>query len=142
VGDPTQQEHDFEPGIATSGLFWTIPISPSAVSISPATGTARFTMQNVPVRDFFNFFNAISDNPSPPPVASHVSFDVRWQGGGPRQKVSDSTFDFGGEYTPGPVSISFTAAEDGGGVVYRSIADRQTTIGGGVGHERNGVFFP
>jgi hypothetical protein len=99
-------------------------------------------MQNVPVRDFFNFFNAIEKTPNPPPAPSHVSFDVRWQGGGPRQKVSDTSFDFGGEFVPGPVSISFTATDDGSGIVYTSLVSGQNTVSGGVGHERNGVYFP
>ena len=142
MGDPTQQLHDFEPGIASSGLFWTIPISPSAISISPSTGTARFRAANVPVSDFFNFFNAISDHPDPRPVPSHVTFDVRWLGGGDHTKVTDQTFDFAGEFVTGPAAITFTASHDGSNVVYSSVADGQKTISAGVGRERNGVFFP
>jgi len=37
VGDPSVQQHDWEPGIAPSGLFWTIPIDPSAIHVDPAS---------------------------------------------------------------------------------------------------------
>jgi hypothetical protein len=37
--------------------------------------------------------------------------------------------------------ITFTAWNDGTGVVYTSNPDGQTSDGAGVGHERNGVFF-
>ena len=101
------------------------------------------------VPDFGNFFNAISPNPSPPPIPSHVSFDVRWAGGEERRRVRDETFGFTGKYVAGEATIDFTATGDGSGVVYRSDATGQynpTPAQGGagspaVGHERNGSFF-
>jgi hypothetical protein len=74
-------------------------------------------------------------------VPGHVSFDVRWLGGGPRSHISDAAFGFTGDYVAGDVRIAFTARDDGTGVVYRSDPAGQTTISGGVGRERNGVFF-
>jgi hypothetical protein len=93
------------------------------------------------VPDFHDFFNAISPSPDPAPVSSHVSFEVTWHGGGDRQRIRDADFGFTGDYVPGDVTIAFVASNDGTGVTYRSVADGQTTVGGGVGHERNGVFF-
>ncbi len=133
--------HDFEPGIAASGLFWTIAVPPSAIDVSPGSGRARFHMEDVAIPDFGNFFNAISPTPDPAPIPSHVSFDARWHGRGERQKIHDTTFGFGGEYVSGETSISFTVSNDGSGVTYQSVADGQTTVGAGVGTERNGVFF-
>ena len=46
-------------------------------------------MDNIPVPDFHDFFNAISPSPDPAPAASHVSFDVRWHGGGKRLKLRE-----------------------------------------------------
>jgi hypothetical protein len=150
VGDLTQQVHDFEPGIAPSGLFWTIPIASSAISVDPGIGQARLHADNVAVTDFHNALIAIGLQPPPPePLPSHVSFDVRWSGGGHRQKIRDQTFGFTGQYVAGPSTISFTASNDGGGVIYSSDPGGQynpTVDEGGaglaaVGHERNGVFF-
>jgi hypothetical protein len=77
----------------------------------------------------------------PAPVASHVSFDVQWRGGGQRQKIRDTIFDFAGDFVSGDASIAFTASNDGTGVTYASVAGGQQTVSAGVGHERNGVFF-
>ena len=38
MADPTYQVHDWEPGIADSGLFWTIPMSPGSIKADPSTG--------------------------------------------------------------------------------------------------------
>jgi hypothetical protein len=140
VSDPTtEQVHDFEPGIAPSGLFWTIPVASGAVDASPGSGRARFGLTELALDDYHDFFTAIS--PDPPEVPSHVSFEVTWHGGGDRTKLPDPDFGFTGNYVGGDASISFTAWNDGAGVIYTSDPGGQATIGAGVGHERNGVFF-
>ena len=100
--------------------------------------------------DYHDGFNALGlRDPPIPPVPSHVSFDVRWAGGGDPQRIHDDTYLFRGEFVPGPTTISFTAFNDRGGVIYRSDHRGQynpTVEEGGaglpaVGFERNGVFF-
>jgi hypothetical protein len=142
VGDlqGSTQEHDFEPGIAPSGLFWTIAVPPEAVELSPGSGEARFEMEDVAVPDLHDFFNSVSPTPNPGPVPSHVSFEVQWLGGGERQKIRDGTFGFVGHFVSGEAHIEFSVSNDGGGE-WSSIADGQTTVSAGVGHERNGRFF-
>jgi hypothetical protein len=148
VGDPTHQQHDWEPGIAPSGLFWTIPISRSSIQVEPGTGEARLRAADVPVTDYHDFFNAIGGG-GPAPLPSHVSFDVRWAGHGERRKIRDDTFGFVGHFVTGACTVRFSASDDGGGVIYTSDPDGQynpTPAQGGagapaVGHERNGVFF-
>ena len=135
------QVHDFEPGIADSGLFWTVPISDSQISANPGAGRGRYQATDMALSDHHDFFNSISPSPPIPAVASHVSFDVRWAGGGTRTRVDDSTYQFGGDFVDGPISIEFTAKQDNSPVVYRSRPTGQTIVGGGLGHERNGRFF-
>ncbi len=139
MGDPTGQVHDFEPSILPSGLFWTVPISRSAISSQPARGRARFAESDMAVPDFHDFGNAVS--PSPTSVPGHVTFDVRWTRAGAVQKISDATFGFAGQFIPSSATIRFAVSDDGTGVVYKSDDAGQVTIGGGVGKERNGVFF-
>jgi hypothetical protein len=141
VGDLTKQVHDFEPGIAPSGLFWTEPVSRTAIDVDAEDGTARLRASNLAVPDFSNFFNAISPSPSPAPIPSHVSFDVRWQGGGTRTTIRDTVFGFSGGFVEGPATIDFSVSNDGSGVTYTSDAANQKTVLVGVGHERNGRFF-
>jgi hypothetical protein len=131
--------HDFEPGIKPSGLFWTIPVSDSAIDVDPGAGRARLRAANLAVPDFGNFGNAIS--PSPTSVPGHASFDVRWDGSGSPTRIRDTTFDFAGRFIGGNATIRFVVADDGSGVVYTSDAAGQTTVSAGVGRERNGIFF-
>jgi hypothetical protein len=137
VGD--SQVHDFEPGIAPSGLFWTVPVPKSAVEASPGAGNARFHLQSFAVDDYHDFFNAISPSPTSQPAI--VSFDVRWTGARPKTKLHDTTFGFEGDFIAGTATIAFTAQDVGSNVVYTSDPAGQTTAGSGVGHERNGIFF-
>jgi hypothetical protein len=139
VGDPSGQVHDFEPGILQSGLFWTIPISPLALDAAPGKGSARFRAHQLAVPDYHDFFNALS--PAPASRPGHVSFDVRWTGNTPRTKIRDEVFGFRGHFIAGDARISFSVHDDGSDVVYQSDPNGQRTVGAGVGHEHNGVFF-
>jgi hypothetical protein len=140
VGDPKQQLHDFEPGIAPSGLFWTRPISPAATHVDLDTGKARFHGR-IALHDYGNFFNAIARKPNPPPKPSHVTFDVRWLGDSDHKQIRNPTYGFSGEFVDGQATIEFSASNDGSPVVYRSVAKGQKTLYAGVGRERNGIFF-
>ena len=141
MGDPFSQLHDWEPGILPSGLFWTIPVSPSAIYANPTTGAALLRLNSLAVPDFGNFFNAISPTPDPPPVPSHVSFEVMWPGRGDVMEPDDDTFDFAGRFVISEATIAFSASHDGSDTVYRSNPDGQYNLGdAGVGRERNGIF--
>ena len=146
MADPTYQVHDWEPGIADSGLFWTIPISPGSIKADPVTGHARFRVEALKIGDYHDFFNAIGGGT---PVPSRVSFDVVWSGGGSPVHLRDEAFTFEGDYVPGPATISFVASDDKSGVSYRSDPGGQYNptldeFGAGdpaVGREQNGAFF-
>jgi hypothetical protein len=146
VADPTHQVHDWEPGIADSGLFWTTPISPGSIKADPSSGRARFRVEALKIGDYHDFFNAVGGGT---PIPSRVSFDVLWAGGGTPVDLRDETFAFEGRLVPGPARISFIAADDRSGVTYRSVAEGQynpTLEQGGagdpaVGTERNGRYF-
>jgi len=146
VADPTHQVHDWEPGIADSGLFWTIPISPGSIKADPARGWARFRVEALKIGDYHDFFNAVNGGT---PIPSRVSFDAVWEGGGSAVDLRNETFRFEGHYVPGPARIDFIASNDHTGVSYRSVAEGQynpTLEQGGagdpaVGTERNGRYF-
>ena len=146
MADPTYQVHDWEPGIANSGLFWTIPISPGAIKADPTSGRARFRVEALKIGDYHDFFSAVGGGT---PIPSRVSFDVVWDGGGSPVQLRDETFTFEGSYVPGPARISFVAANDKSGVRYTSAAEGQynpTLEHGGagdpaVGTEQNGKYF-
>ncbi len=85
----------------------------------------------------------------PAPLPARADFEVSWHGGGDRVPVRDPDFGLVGDYVTGPATISFTAQNDHGDVVYRSDSDGQYNpgpeeFGAGspaVGSEQNGVFF-
>ena len=89
--------------------------------------------------DFHDFLNAVS--PSPKTQPGHVTFDVRWDGDGRRRHIRDGAFRFVGDYRPVRAHINFRVSDDNSPVVYTSDPHGQTTVSGGIGHERNGVFF-
>ncbi len=140
MGDPSHQVHDWEPGIRPSGLFWTIPITPSAITVNPITGTATLKATDLAVPDYGNFFNAISPAPDPAPAPSHVSFEVTWPGHGEVSEIDDDGFDFSGRYIVSDATIAFTARKDGADFTYQSNPGGQISFDAGVGRERNGIF--
>jgi hypothetical protein len=148
VGNPDFQEHDFEPGIAPNGLFWTIAVQKGSVEADHGHGHARLRGDSVAITDYHDIVNAIFGG-GPTPLPSHVSFDVRWKGHGRPQRIRDATFGFVGDYVAGPATITFVAKDDAGNVLFRSDPHGQynpTPDQGGagspaVGRERNGVFF-
>ena len=139
MSGPGDQLHDFEPGIAPSGLFWTIPIDGGAVDASPGRGRARYRLEDFALNDFHDFFTAIS--PSPPDVPSHVSFEVTWSGGNDHQRVADTTFDFTGTFVTSDATDRLHRVERRHGRGLHLKPGRPDYDGAGVGHERNGVFF-
>jgi hypothetical protein len=125
--------------VEESGLFWTMAMSQRHFEARPGKGHARFHARDLPLEDFTDFVSSITPGASGKP--GHVSFDVHWAGGGMRTRVRDATFDFAGDYVAGPITIDFETMDDGTGVTYTSDPTGQITVGGGVGHERNGRFF-
>jgi hypothetical protein len=101
---------------------------------------ARMQAHQLAMPDFHDFLNAVS--PSPTTKHGHVSFDVRWRGHEhDRKRIRDKTFGFVGEYVPTEGHIDFRVSDDESSVIYTSQPHGQTTVSGGIGHERNGVFF-
>ena len=96
-------------------------------------------MDGLSVPDYHDFLNAVS--PSPTSVPGHASFDVGWARGGAVTPIHDATFGFSGRFVPSVATIRFAVSDDGSGVVYSSDDSAQVTVSGGVGYERNGVFF-
>jgi hypothetical protein len=142
VGDfsDSVQVHDFEPGIAPSGLFWTVPVAPVFVDARPETGRARMSAVHQAVGDYHDFASSIAPNPTS--IPSHVSYTVRWGGAtGAPIEVRDDTFGFAGTFVPADATIHFIARNDTSRVVYRSRPGAQVTVSGGVGRERNGIFL-
>jgi hypothetical protein len=134
----TSQVHDFNPGIASSGLFWTTALPQSAISVQPGAGSARLHVEHLGLGDYHDIVNSLTRGPFDPAKAS---FDVRWQGGGSRQVARDPDNAFVYANVQGPASIAWSATNLATGFSFTSSPDGQDTEYAAVGKERNGIFF-
>lgn len=130
--------NDFNPGIEPSGLFWTSPVDEDTVEVSPGSGRARFTVEELETRDFHNIVNAISGGPSDP---AEVSFDMRWSGNGRHVVQTDgSTFTY--DSFINTATVEWSGVNKATGMRFRSDpASTSQTKFAAVGFERNGRFF-
>jgi hypothetical protein len=133
--------HDFNPGIATSGLFWTVALPAGSVEVNPGSGRASMSAANVAVSDFFTIPNSLLHGAIAPPVPATVSFAVHWGGAGKRVKLRDPVNGFTGEFVENAASMTWSASSLG--LSYQSgVEDSSVSVFAEVGSERNGVFFP
>ena len=138
------QAHDYTPGIAPSGLFWTVRVPDEAFTKNDAAGTARMVLTDFPVVDSYQIFSGTED-------PATVSFDITWtQTGAPRHLRPGSSDpldptnlagEFKDAYATGTFAgNSFTAF--GSGVPFSFSGVATTEFGWGeMGSEQNGSFL-
>jgi hypothetical protein len=136
------QVHDFDPGISPypAGLFWTIPLSASSVSINMGAGRAAMAASDLVIRDFFNIPNALFRLQSPASVSATVSFEITWNGPvTDRVEVNDPATGFAAEFFHNQAASVWTATNQSG---FSFVANPSTTsVFAELGQLRNGVFF-
>lgn len=147
VQSDTVQIHDFEPGIAPSGLFWTVPFPADQVSIDLGSGTASYEATNWAINDYTNFGNAIGDATPPIPVIpAMVSFKVNWTANGKPTQLPNKatpTTGFAGLFINSSAQVWWSAEEPT--AAFRFVSDPAAsswTISGVIGKEQNGRFYP
>jgi hypothetical protein len=130
--------HDFNPGILPSGLFWVVQLPRDAFRVSDDGRRTTLAAEDVCVLDSFQFLG-------PNSVAASVSFTVRWQATGPRQRRGRGTAvpptdpaAFLGRFAPAHATGSFSGSEVGFGFTGRGTTDGTFAE---LGPERNGVFL-
>jgi hypothetical protein len=133
----TNQVHDFNPGIARSGLFWTIRIPDESVAIDLEDATASMKLSGVELRDFFNIPNSLMRGKS---IDADVSFHIRWSGVKKRVHLHDKQNTFDAHVIEDTATMEWSAEERGFKFV-SDPANTSTTVFAEIGRERNGVFF-
>jgi hypothetical protein len=78
--------HDFNGGIAPSGLFWTLRVPDSALKISKNGKSATLHVANIDVVDDLQIFGGGN-------IPSTVSFDMTWTSVGPRHHYKPGSTD-------------------------------------------------
>ena len=133
----TSQVHDFNPGIAPSGLFWTTPIDADSVRVEVEDGSASLHLAQQDVEDYGNVVNALKDGPS---VPATVSLDASWGNAADSDlqvSVRNGKQGFRGEYVRDTATLVWSASEAG----FAFQSDPLASGFAEVGEERNGVFF-
>lgn len=132
-----RQVHDFNFGIAPSGLFWTAPVSEDSVEGELEDGFAVFNVTDLPQPDFTDLSNSLHGGPT---VPGTVSFNMRWTGTGSPFDFANATDRFRGTFQFATVTIEWSARTSGFSFVSDAAAT-SVTASGIIGEERNGVFF-
>jgi hypothetical protein len=133
----TDQIHDFNPGIAASGLFWTVPLPLGSVRVGGLSGAASMRATDLDLDDYFTIENALFGG-GPGEVSAAASFDVEWSGATGGGSASDATNDFTLEWVMTGSTMAWTV--ESGDATYTSTEVTATPFAI-VGKERNGVFF-
>ena len=134
----SNQIHDFDPGLAPNGVFWTVPVAPNSVSVHSGEGEAAVDVNNLSLYDFFSLPNFFTGGSSAPAV---VSYHLRWSGVTNRIKTRDVVNGFAGEFGENNATVEWSAQTDH----FQFVSDPEntsTSYFSELGHERNGVFFP
>ena len=126
--------HDFNPGIAESGLFWTAPIDRGSVRVDLHEARASMHVEDLELEDYGNVVNALQDGPS---VEATVSFDISWSGGDERRKIRNTHAGFAGTFIRDTAILVWSAEEHG----FSFQSDPLVSGFAEIGFERNGVFF-
>ena len=120
--------HDFNPGIAPSGLFWTAHVPMDSIGIELGRTTASFQLEHFALEDTI------------PNVPATVSLAMEWQGLRAELEVRDLVNGFAGRYRECSATIQWSAEEAGFSFV-SDPASTSVTRFAQLGRERNGIFF-
>jgi hypothetical protein len=146
----THQTHDISPGIAPSGLFWTVRIPNRWVSVDAddLDDGARYRVDQLHLLDYGQLRNSLPKFLPPgtaqtPPDAAVASFDMRWMGNTGPAATTDSgpnRFTFEGIFTHATMSWScsvpsknFKFQSDAANTSHETLAE--------LVNERNDSFF-
>ena len=131
------QIHDFNPGLAPNGLFWTIRIPNENVEVDLDNATASMRLSKAEIRDFFSLSNFFSGGNS---IPADASFNIHWSGVTKRVHLHDQQNHFDAHVIEDTATLAWSAEEEG----FKFVSDPEdtsTTVFAEIGSERNGVFF-
>jgi hypothetical protein len=133
--DQLGQIHDFNPGIAPSGLFWTMLMNPANADVNPGNGRAIYQATNLPVRDYHEIGNSLTGGPS---VPGSVSFHIEWAPSQDKHHYRYAPNQWVGDFVKNTAMCSWsgrTATAE-----FHTDTDNPV-IYAEVGKQRSGVFF-
>jgi len=137
--DPTfaTQIHDYDPGITSSGLFWTIAVPDDSVDSEIEDGKARFKLSDLAIPDYGTIVNGLFH--IAPPVSGMVSFDIRWSGATSHGSFSNAGQRFTMDFVQTGANISWHGRT--GDDTFHTTAGSQRVVFAQLARQRSGVFF-
>jgi hypothetical protein len=139
LGDPPPQIHDFNPGIAQSGLFWTSIVPDDYVRVDVNNSRAIVEVRNLHMKDYIDIENALVGN-GPPPLPSVVSYRVEWNATGAINEFDNVAQQFRGAFRAASAQMEWVARTVDFDFVSAPIAT-STTDAAQLGREHNGSFY-
>ncbi len=136
--DFSNQVHDYNPGIAENGLFWTIPFPEASAWIDLAAGEAQMHALSLEIPDTYTFANAAARGPQ---EMARVSFDVWWHSPMATEHLRNEEQGFAATLLEVQSSISFSAESDSFGFI-SDPPDKSQALYARIGYEANGAFLP
>jgi len=146
----THQIHDISPGIAPSGLFWTVRIPDGWVHVDAddLDDGAHYRIEKLHLLDYGKLANSLPAFLPPgtaqtPPDAAVASFDMHWMGNTGPTTATDSgpnQFSFEGIMTHATMSWSATVPSQHFKFHSAAASTSHETFAELV-NERNGSFF-
>lgn len=124
-----------------TGLFWTVAIPTSAITVNPGAGNATMQANDLPIWDYGQIENAIGGGK--PRTKGTVTFKVVWSGVTDRVNIKNTDPVYGGfegNFVRNSAQMEWTAITDR----YTFVSDPLSTsfsLFAQVGQERNGSFF-
>lgn len=120
--------HDWDPGIAPNGLFWTVRVPPESVHVDLNAVKASWRLTDFALPD------ELTD------LIGSVTMNMQWGGEATPASIDDPDNGFAGTYSECKGTIEWTASEPGFTFV-SAPASTTTTRFAALGRERNGIFY-
>jgi hypothetical protein len=136
--DFSNQVHDYNPGIAENGLFWTIPFPEDDAWIDLAAGKAEMHALSLDIPDAYTFFSSIAGGPTEPATAS---FDIWWHSPTVTEHLRNDEQGFAATLLDVATAISFSV-ESADFAFVSDPPETSQALYARIGFEANGTYLP
>lgn len=135
--EPANQVHDFNPGNAAVGIFWTVPIPRESLSLYPEDGTLVMDLKDVALADYGTVANFFMGKPSLP---STLNLRIEWSGSNVKEDQILHSFTDNFEARLQSTTVTASAATPSTGFKFSNDPSKTTTEYAAFGTERNGSY--
>jgi plastocyanin len=133
------QTHDYNPGLSSTGVVWTIAAPGDSLAVDGRNGAASARFSNLAMLNHHTIPNVLQGD-ARAPVPGAVSFELRFQTVPKPFTVTDAQArGYAGEFNEASALLAWSAKQDD----FQFTSDRiesSSSLFAMMGHERNGVY--